>query len=113
MLSGDSPEPVRSLAATRTGDVVLIKRILFGTLRSLCTDLGVREGDVVHCRAGSASHLLLDTPTGRTVPLTGSGPASSRSARLADIDGRHRLASEPTKRPSEGFTSEGLSRLRR
>jgi hypothetical protein len=69
MPSGDSPEPVRSLAATRTGDVVLIKRILFGTLRSLCTDLGVQEGDVVHCRAGSASHLLLDTASGRTVPI--------------------------------------------
>ncbi|HEX6937878.1 MAG TPA: hypothetical protein VF158_00595 [Longimicrobiales bacterium] len=69
MPTGDSPDPVRSLAATRTGDVVLIRRILFGTLRALCTDLGVREGDVVHCRAGTASHLLLDTPAGRTVPL--------------------------------------------
>ncbi len=69
MPSGVSPEPVRSLAATRTGDVVLIRRILFGTLRSLCRDLGVREGDVVHCRSGSASHLLLDTAAGRTVPI--------------------------------------------
>ncbi|HEX7119446.1 MAG TPA: hypothetical protein VF212_11700 [Longimicrobiales bacterium] len=69
MPTGGSPDPVRSLAATRTGDVVLIRRILFGTLRALCTDLGVREGDVVHCRAGTASHLLLDTVGGRTVPL--------------------------------------------
>jgi hypothetical protein len=86
MLSGDSPEPVRSLAATRTGDVVLIKRILFGTLRSLCTDLGVREGDVVHCRAGSASHLLLDTPTGRTVPLDREWARFIQVSTLADID---------------------------
>ncbi len=69
MPTGPSPDPVRSLAATRTGEAVLIRRILFGTLRALCTDLGVREGDVVHCRAGTASHLLLETPAGRTVPL--------------------------------------------
>lgn len=69
MPTGDSPDPVRSLAATRTGESVVIRRILFGALRALCADLGVREGDVVLCRAGTASHLLLETRAGRTVPL--------------------------------------------
>ena len=62
-------EPVLSLAVTGIGQAVQIRRILFGALRSLCADLGVREGDVVRCRAGTASHLLLDTSAGRTVTL--------------------------------------------
>lgn len=63
------PGPVRSLASARAGEVVIIRRILFDTLRSLCADLGVFEGDVVSCRAGTATHLVLRTVTGRTVPL--------------------------------------------
>jgi hypothetical protein len=47
----------------------MIRRILFGTLRTLCADLGVFEGDVVSCRAGTATHLVLRTETGRTIPL--------------------------------------------
>jgi len=62
-------DPVRSLAAARTGEAVLIRRILFGALRALCRDLGVEEGDVVRCRAGSPSHVLLETSSGRTIPL--------------------------------------------
>lgn len=69
MPTGPASDPIRSLAATRTGEAVLIQRILFGALRSLCTDLGVRERDVVRCRAGTPSHLLLETPSGRTVPF--------------------------------------------
>ncbi|HEX7052028.1 MAG TPA: FeoA domain-containing protein [Longimicrobiales bacterium] len=69
MATGYSPAPVRSLAATRTGEAVLIHRILFGALRALCSDLGVHEGDVVHCRAGTPSHILLLTDAGRTVSL--------------------------------------------
>ncbi|HWV56546.1 MAG TPA: hypothetical protein VNZ57_03660 [Longimicrobiales bacterium] len=59
----------RSLAAVDTGDIVEIRRILFDVLRGLCADLGVREGDVVRCRANTASHLLLETAGGRTVTL--------------------------------------------
>ena len=59
----------RSLAATRTGEAVEIQRILFEALRGLCADLGVHEGDVVRCRAGTPSHLLLETPAGRTIAL--------------------------------------------
>lgn len=64
-----TPGPVRSLAATRAGEAVMIRRILFGTLRSLCADLGVFEGDIVSCRAGTSTHLVLRTAAGRTIPL--------------------------------------------
>lgn len=63
------PRPVRSLAAIVAGETVEIRRILFDAVRGLCTDLGVSEGDVVRCRADTPSHLLLDTPAGRTVAL--------------------------------------------
>lgn len=69
MATPHAPDHVRSLAATRTGEAVLIRRILFGALRSFCTALGLREGDVVRCRAGTPSHLLLETASGRTIPL--------------------------------------------
>ena len=59
----------QSLAATRSGDSVEIRRILFGALRDLCTDLGLFEGQWVRCRAGTASQLLLETGDGRTVAL--------------------------------------------
>lgn len=69
-MAGDRvPETVHSLAAARAGDSVVIRRILFSTLRSLCSELGIREGDMVHCRAGTSSHLLLRTGAGRTIPL--------------------------------------------
>jgi hypothetical protein len=63
------PNSARSLAAIDTGEAVEIRRILFDVLRGLCADLGVQEGDVVRCRANTSSHLLLETPTGRTVAL--------------------------------------------
>jgi hypothetical protein len=68
-LSGSLPEGVRSLAATAVGEAVEIRSILFEAVRSLCYDLGVREGDIVRCRADGPSHLLLETPRGRTVSL--------------------------------------------
>lgn len=62
-------EPVRSLAAARAGEVMLIRRILFGTLRALCSDLGLPEGSRVRCRAATPSHILLETPGGRTIAI--------------------------------------------
>jgi len=62
-------EGVRSLAAADAGEVVEIRRILFGVLRALCGELGIREGDAVRCRAATPGHLLLETPGGRTVTL--------------------------------------------
>lgn len=69
MVADPTAGPVRSLAAARTGEAVVIRRILFGTLRALCAELGVREGDVIRCRAGTPSHILLETMSGRTIPL--------------------------------------------
>jgi hypothetical protein len=62
-------EPVRSLAAADTGEAIQIRRILFGALRALCADLGLREGEIIRCRAGTPSQLMLETPTGRVVAL--------------------------------------------
>jgi len=69
MSGPSSPARIRSLAATASGEAVEIKRILFEALRELCADLGVREGDLVRCRAETPSQLLLETPAGRTVAL--------------------------------------------
>lgn len=60
---------VRSLAAAAAGEAVEIRYILFDGVRGICAELGVEEGDVVHCRAGTPSHLLLETPGGRTVAV--------------------------------------------
>lgn len=59
--------PVRSLAATDTGEVVQVRHILFGILRDLCSGLGIREGDILRCRTATANHLVLETPAGRRV----------------------------------------------
>jgi FeoA-like protein len=59
----------QSLAATKTGDVILIQRILFEGLRTRCSELDIFEGDTVRCRAGTPSHLMLQTQRGRTIAL--------------------------------------------
>jgi hypothetical protein len=59
----------QSLAATQTGDVVVIQRILFEGLRSRCSELDIFEGETVRCRAGNNSQLMLETQRGRTVAL--------------------------------------------
>ena len=64
-----SSDSIHSLAATKTGDLVQIRRILFNTLRTHCSALDIREGDVVRCRADSPSQLMLETRSGRTVAL--------------------------------------------
>jgi hypothetical protein len=60
---------LQSLAATSADEVVEIRRILFDALRSLCADLDLHEGDVVHCQAGTASHIWLNTMQGRRVAI--------------------------------------------
>ena len=62
-------EHPHSLAATRSGEAVEIHRILFQGLREHCSDLDIHEGDVLRCRADTASQLILETPNGRTVAL--------------------------------------------
>lgn len=58
----------RSLASVRDGEIVVIRHILFGSLRDLCQRTGFQEGDVVRCRLATPSHLLLELPNGHTVP---------------------------------------------
>jgi hypothetical protein len=69
MATASFHEPVRSLASADAGESLHVRRILFGALRALCADLGVHEGDVVRCRAGTPSNILLETAKGRIVAL--------------------------------------------
>ncbi|HEX6307618.1 MAG TPA: FeoA domain-containing protein [Longimicrobiales bacterium] len=59
----------RTLASLAPGESGTVGRIVFGALRALCDDLGIREGDAVSCRAGTAGVLILDTQDGHTVSL--------------------------------------------
>jgi hypothetical protein len=66
----DGPiETARGLAALEPGETGQIDSFLFDSLRSLCGDIGLRDGDVIRCRAGSAGVLILDTESGRTISL--------------------------------------------
>jgi hypothetical protein len=69
MSTAFASEPIRSLAAADRGEMIEIRRILFGALRQLCADLGLHEGEVVRCRACTSSQFLLETQTGRVVAL--------------------------------------------
>jgi hypothetical protein len=60
---------IRTLASLKPGETATVITIVFGALRSLCGDLGIREGETVHCRAGTAGVLILDTQDGHTVSL--------------------------------------------
>jgi hypothetical protein len=59
----------RTLATLAPGESGTVGEIMFGALRALCGDLGIREGAAVHCRAGLGSVLVLDTEDGRVVSL--------------------------------------------
>ena len=59
----------RTLAMLRPGETATVGSILFGALRTLCGDLGIREGETIRCRAGTAGVLILDTQDGHTVSL--------------------------------------------
>ena len=61
--------PARALSTFAPGDGGTIESILFGALRALCGDLGIREGETVSCRAGTGGVLVLDTQDGHTVSL--------------------------------------------
>lgn len=61
--------PLTSLAGARTGDSLLIHRILFDGLRTLCAELDLHEGDTVRCQAEGPGQLLLLTPHGRVIEL--------------------------------------------
>lgn len=59
----------RSLASVNAGEYVEIRRILFDSLRHLCSDLGINQGQRVFCHASMESTLLLQNPEGRKVTL--------------------------------------------
>lgn len=61
--------PVRSLAAIGPGETVVVRCILFDSLRSLCAELDLREGDIVSCRATTPTQLLLEKPNGQGITL--------------------------------------------
>jgi hypothetical protein len=62
-------EPGRTLASLAPGETARVDRILFGALRTVCGDLGLFEGESVHCRAGTSGVLVLDTQDGRIISL--------------------------------------------
>jgi hypothetical protein len=66
---GNPVAGTRTLATLKPGQSALIDTIVFGALRTLCGDLGIREGETVSCRAGTAGVLIIDTQDGRTVSL--------------------------------------------
>lgn len=58
-----------SLAAITAGQIVMIRRIIYGMVRDLCTDLGLVEGQMVECAANAGRTLRLRNAGGRTVML--------------------------------------------
>jgi hypothetical protein len=59
----------RTLASLRPGESGTVDGFIFDALRSLCRDIGIREGEGVRCRAGTGGVLLLDTADGRTISM--------------------------------------------
>ncbi|MEX2283409.1 MAG: hypothetical protein WEE89_13080 [Gemmatimonadota bacterium] len=64
-----TPNNSISLAAIEPNQVVKIEKLLFASLERLCADLGLREGDLVRCRASSTRRLYLSTVDARTVAI--------------------------------------------
>lgn len=79
MLPNDGPEngrPTRAdaadngtLARIQTGESMRISRILFGALRAVCDDLGIRENERFRCRATTSAMLVLEADDGHIVSL--------------------------------------------
>jgi hypothetical protein len=59
----------RTLASLVPGESARILSFMYGAVRGLCSDLGIREGETVRCRAGTGGVLVLDTAEGHTVSL--------------------------------------------
>jgi hypothetical protein len=58
-----------TLAMLGPGQSATVEAIVFAALRTMCGDLGIREGESVRCRAGTAGVLVLDTEDGHVVSL--------------------------------------------
>jgi hypothetical protein len=69
-MAGALTTPVQpTLASLGPGESAVVESFVFASLRALCGDIGIREGDVVRCRAGTAGVMVLDTQGGSTVSL--------------------------------------------
>jgi hypothetical protein len=66
---GPMNQASRTLATLHPGESATVGPILFDALRGVCRDLGIREGQAIHCRAGTAGVLVLDVADGLTVSL--------------------------------------------
>jgi Fe2+ transport system protein FeoA len=62
-------ETSRTLASLTPGESGRIQSFLYTSLRGLLSDLGIHEGEVVRCRAGTGGVLVLDTADGHSVSL--------------------------------------------
>jgi hypothetical protein len=58
-----------TLARIQTGESMRISRILFGALRSVCDDLGLRENERFRCRIATPTMLVLEADDGHIVSL--------------------------------------------
>jgi hypothetical protein len=59
----------RTLATLAPGESARIESFQYSAVRGLCSDLGIREGESVRCRAGTGGVIVLDTADGHTVSL--------------------------------------------
>jgi hypothetical protein len=59
----------RTLATLSPGETARIASFDYDAVRGLCGDLGIREGELIRCRAGTGGMLVLDTADGRTLSL--------------------------------------------
>lgn len=61
--------PDRSLAAAVPGERFQIKRIHFGLVRERCSELGIREGEVLRCVRNTAKEVVVEFPQRHTTAL--------------------------------------------
>jgi hypothetical protein len=59
----------RTLAMLMPGESGQILSFMYGAVRGLCSDLGIREGETIRCRSGTGGVLVVDTADGHTVSL--------------------------------------------
>jgi hypothetical protein len=67
MISAPPTSPVRTLASIRPGERLQIVGIVFDSVRSRCAQARIGETSVVTCLAATATHVLLQSPTGEHV----------------------------------------------
>lgn len=67
--ASSAPMDDSTLARIAAGDSMRISRILFGALRSVCEDLGIRENERFLCRVATPNVLVLEADDGHIVSL--------------------------------------------